>query len=212
MRFILLLIALAGTFPALAQRDYLTAGEVDLLRQTAQEPNERLKLYIDFANQRLGLLENALTSEKPGRSALVHDLLEQYNKIIDALDVAVDDALQRKADITLGIKAVSDAEKGFLPRLKKIEESRPKDFDRYEFALQQAVETTQDSLDMSLEDLGKRSAEVAEREQREKKELEGMMQPKDLEEKKAAEQKAANAEKNKRKAPTLLKKGETVKK
>jgi len=48
---------------------------------------------------------------------------------------------------------------------------------------------------------------VQAKEERDKKELESMMQPKDLEAKKAEEKKAAAAE-NKRKAPTLYRKGE----
>jgi len=53
---------------------------------------------------------------------------------------------------------------------------------------------------------------VQAREAKQKKELEGMMQPKDLEEKKAAEAKAAEEQQKKGKKPTLLRKGETVKK
>jgi hypothetical protein len=48
---------------------------------------------------------------------------------------------------------------------------------------------------------------VLAKEAREKKELEGLMQPKDLEAKRAAEKKAVEVEK-KRKAPTLRRKGE----
>jgi hypothetical protein len=209
LRFLLAFLAFA-LLPVFAQRDFLTPDEVDRVRE-AQEPNERLKLYTNFARQRLDQIQALLKQEKEGRAGLMQDLLEQYSQIIDSIDTVADDALQKKVNIDAGMKAVADAEKKMLPVLEKILESHPKDLDRYEFSLSLAIDTTRDSLDASAEDLGKRGEEVAAREAREKKELESMMQPKDLEEKKAAEAKAA-AESKKRKAPTLLRKGETVKK
>lgn len=195
--------------PLGAQRDFLTADEVDMLR-LVQEPNERLALYVQFGQQRLDLLKQLVAQEKPGRSLLIHDTLEDYAKIIDAIDTVTDDALKRKLAVAKGIAAVAEAEKKWAEALRAIEQSPPKDIARYEFALEQAIETTQDSLELSLQDLNTRAAEVQAKEQREEKELESMMQPKDLEEKKAAEKKAAETEK-KRKAPTLRRPGEVVK-
>lgn len=210
MKKVLAFVFLAASVRLLAQQpDFLTADEIDQIRE-AQEPNDRLKLYTQFAKQRLDQVQSLMKEEKAGRSALLHDLLEQYNEIIDAIDTVADDALQRKLIIEMGVQAVAEAEKEFLPKLEKIRDSKPKDLARYEFVLSQAIETTRDSLDASGEDLGKRAAEVAEREKQQKKELEGMMQPKDLEAKKQAEKKEA-AEQQKRKKPTLLKPGEKAK-
>ena len=183
-----------------AQRDFLTTDEADQVR-LAQDPNDRLKLYLHFAKQRLNIAQNVLDKEKAGRSILVHDALEDFSQIIDAIDTVSDDALKRKLDIKEGMAAVSAGEKELLAGLEKIQESQPKDFGRYEFVLKQAIETTRDSIDGAGEDLGKRAAEVQAKEEKEKKEIESMMQPKDLEAKKAEEKKAAETE-NKRKAPT----------
>jgi hypothetical protein len=208
MKRSVLLISLLAAAQLFAQRDFLTTDETDQVR-LAQDPNLRLKLYLHFAKQRVSLAQNVLAKEKAGRSILIHDALEEYSQIIDAIDTVSDDALKRKIDIKEGMDAVAADEKELLEALRKMEESQPKDIARYEFALKQAIETTKDSLELSQEDLAARATEVQAKSEKEKKELESMMQPKDLEEKKAAEKKAAETQ-NKRKAPTLRRKGEEL--
>jgi hypothetical protein len=205
-----LLLALLAAAPLPAQRDFLTADETDQVR-LAQDPNDRLTLYVHFAKQRLNIAQSMLSKEKAGRSILVHDALEDYSQIIDAIDTVADDALKRKLNIKEGMAAVAGAEKELLDGLEKIQDSQPKDMARYEFVLKQAIETTRDSLDLSQEDMAARANAVQAQQEKEKKELESMMQPKDLEAKKAEEKKAAQSE-NKRKAPTLYRKGEQEKK
>ena len=210
-RLSLALACLVGA-PLAAQRDFLTADEADQVR-LAQEPNLRLKLYLHFARQRLDLIRQLLATEKAGRAGMVHTTLEQYTKIIETIDVVSDDALKRKVAIDEGMTAVVDAEKEMLAALQQVDETPPKDIQRFEFALQTAIEATRDSLDLAQEDLKERAHTVIERGAKEKKELESLMQPKDLEEKRAEEKKAAETEATqKKKAPTLRRKGEVVEK
>lgn len=213
MRGTLLIVAvLACAAPSLPQErgDFLTADEIDQVRE-AQDPNLRLPLYIQFARQRLDQVQQLVKDQKPGRAGMVHDLLSEYNKILDAIDTVADDALQRKLDIAAGMKAVAAGEKDFLPVLEKIRDSNPSDLGRYEFQLTQAIDTTRDGVESAGEDLGKRAQDVQAREQKNQKELEGIMQPKDLEAKKAADAKQAEEQKKQKKRPTLLKPGEKVK-
>jgi hypothetical protein len=137
-------------------------------------------------------------------------LLEDYGKIIEAIDVVTDDALERKVAVNEGVAAVVAAEKTLLPKLQKFLDSQPPDLSRYEFALKQAIDSTSDSLELSQEDLRDRATDVQAKAERDKKTLEENMQPKDREQAQAEEKKAATDQK-KRKPPTLLKPGEQVK-
>jgi hypothetical protein len=197
-------------------RDFLTADEIDQIKE-AQEPNMRLKLYADFAKLRVNLIKNLMSKDKTGRSILIHDTLEDYSKILDAIDTVADAAAARKTDISAGLAAVAAVERDLLPALKEIQEKQPKDLERYQFALTQAIETTSDSLDLAQEDLGKRGTDAEARIEKEKKAVEAEMTPVEKEGQKATadakkktEEKAAEDEKPKRKPPTLLRPGEKL--
>jgi len=80
-----------------------------------------------------------------------------------------DDALKRKVDISAGTKAVAEANKEMLTKLEQVRDSEPKDVARYQFVLEQAIDTTRDSAELAQEDLQKRSTDV---QVRAKKEIE----------------------------------------
>ncbi len=193
-----------GSLAFAEDRDFLTPNEVDQVRE-AQDPNERLELYVHFAKQRMDLLQQYLSKDKPGRSIFIHNALEDYGKIIEAIDSVSDDALLRKHALDKGLVAVLNAEKEFLDELNKIQNSNPKDIDRYQFVLQQAIDTTSDSRELSMEDSGKRASELTAEDAKETKEREAMMSAKEVDSRKKA---AATQEEKKKKIPTLYRPGE----
>ena len=194
----------AGLLAFGQDRDFLTANEVEQVRE-AQEPNDRLLLYIHFARQRLDLIDQYLAKEKPGRSIFVHNALEDYNKIIEAIDSVADDALRRNRPVDTGMVAVLNAEKGFLDKLNKIQEGDYKDADRYKFVLTEAIDTTTDSHELSLEDSKKRGTELAGKDAKEKSEREAVMSSEEQKERKKV---AEKEDESKKKIPSLLRPGE----
>jgi hypothetical protein len=202
-----LLLSVLALGAAFAQRDFLTADEVDQIR-LAQDPNIRIKLYLQFAKQRVDLVSQAAAEERPGRSRLIHDILEDYTNIIEAIDTVSDDALKRKIDAAEGIKAVAEFQREMLAQLEKIRDSEPKDLQRYSFVLENAIDATRDSMELAAEDLQSRSTAVEARAAEEKRQLEETMRPEEVAAKREAEKKEAET---KRKAPTLRRKGEVLK-
>ena len=188
------------------QRDFLTSDEVDQIRE-AQEPNARLTLYAKFARERIAMVRSLLAKEKPGRSILIHDALEDYSRIIDAIDDVADQALSKKADLTQGLGQVARMEQDALPVLRRVRDTKPKDIERYEFVLKTAIDTTQDSLDLNESDTTRRAADVEAREAREKQAIRDSMTPKDREAA-AAEDRKAEQQQERRRPPTLMRPGE----
>jgi hypothetical protein len=201
---VLSIVVCAGALLCAQDRDFLTPDEVDQVRE-AQEPNDRLLLYVQFARQRMDLLQQYLAKEKPGRSIFIHNTLEDYSQIIEAIDSVSDDALRHHRPIDKGMVAVINAEKDFLGQLNKIQDSDPKDLDRYKFVLTQAIDTTSDSRDLAMQDSTKRGAELAAEDAKEKKDRDAMMPSKEVaDRKKDAEAQDAP----KKKIPSLYRPGE----
>jgi hypothetical protein len=202
----LLAAALQAAPLAAQQRDFLTSDEVDQIRE-AQEPNARLTLYAKFAKERIAMVKSLVSKEKAGRSILIHDALEDYSRIIDAIDEVADQALAKKIDLEKGLGQVTRMEQDALPVLKRVQDTKPKDIERYEFVLKTAIDTTRDSLDLNESDTTKRAEDVEAREAREKRAVREAMTPKEVESRQAEERKVEQQQ-ERRRPPTLMRPGE----
>jgi hypothetical protein len=205
MKTLLCFLALAA--PLAAQSDFLTTGEVERIRE-AQEPNARLEIYAGFAKERVDLVKSLIAKDKPGRSILIHDTLDAYSKILDAMDDVTDDALERRIDVNKGVAAMERVEMAALAELKRVQDGQPKDLDRYAFVLTQAIDTTSDSLDAAREDLGSRMNKILAHQEEQDQERKAAMAPANGAAKPSDENKAASPQSTEKKAPTLMRPGE----
>jgi hypothetical protein len=195
--------------PATAQRDFLTPDEVEQLR-LVQEPGPRLQLHLKFARQRVDMLEQLFAKRQTGRSGLIHDTLEQVTQIIEAIDMNIDDAIRRQKPLE-NLDALVSSQKELLAKLEALAGKEEPDRARYEFALDTALETLRDSIEMNEQDLKDRTLSVQDKEKALREERDELLAPGRKEELEK-ERKRIEAEKEGvapgKKKPTLLKPGE----
>jgi len=135
------------------RRDPLTAAETEQLREQAQEPVNRLRLYIKFAGQRMVDIEEIPANAKsdPKRGQKVHDLLEDFANLVDEIDDNMDNYSSRGADIRKPLKELITAESDWALRLRAMKDAIAKDPQvgkearDYSFALDTAIDSVDDS-------------------------------------------------------------------
>lgn len=144
---ILLLVSLT----ALAQRqkgDPLSDLEVDRLRDAAQTPDVRLKLYIEFARTRLDRLQQAKADTKAAdRDQQMQDALQDFIDIFDELDDNVDTFADRDDDLRKALKPVIEADTEFGSKLRAFRSSLAssrEEFGKYDFLVGSALQAVDD--------------------------------------------------------------------
>lgn len=205
-----MLLAPLGAQEIGINKEFLTDYEIDLLRDR-QKPKERIAAYLKFASLRLELVDQLLAVEEAGRGAKLHRNLEEYGRIVEAIDTVIDDALARNRNIDQALEGLSGSEEEFLARLEALQQAAPDDLWRYEFVLEDAIEMTRDSMELALQDLGDRKRVVLQQDRAAQQRQEGTMsaaRKKDVDSARA-EQAAQDTEQKSRR-PTLLRPGEKI--
>ena len=143
----LVLMAVAA---AERHRDPLTGAEVDQLRDTAQEPDKRLKLYVDFIRIRLNEVTDSLTNSKvTDKAQAIHDRLQDFLDLYDELNDNLDVYADRKYDMRKGLKGVIEADNEFQAKLQALKSSAsatPAQEKTYDFVLTNAIDSVNDSI------------------------------------------------------------------
>jgi hypothetical protein len=160
--FALLALPFVSSLSAQRRRDPLNQLEIDQLRDAMLDPDERLKLYVKFARDRMTALEQMRTNPKTtNRGLQSHDLLQDFLTIYRELDDNIDMYVGRKNDIRKPLKVVIEADTEFQSKLRALKDAAnadPKEAKQYEFVLSDSLET----VDSSAEDHRKTLAEVEE--------------------------------------------------
>src|SRR5882762_8694132 len=147
-----LLFMMVVSAPAQRHRDPLTQAEIDQVRDASWEPQQRLKLYVAFARDRLVKLELMRNDPKAkDRPTKTHDMLDDFLLIYDELNDNLDTYVDRKDDIRKPLKGVIEADTEFQAKVRALKDAADvprQEEQQYEFVLTNAVET----LDTSAED------------------------------------------------------------
>jgi hypothetical protein len=145
----LLVISLAGALGAslLAQsvdKDYLTNTEADKIRD-AETPNERIKLFILFADDRIKKFQYEL--EHPSQNnheQMLNYLLNAYIGCVDDAADLVQLGIEKQQNVRSGVDLMAEKTKEYLDVLNKVK-ADAKEIEMYKENLDDAIEGTQDA-------------------------------------------------------------------
>jgi hypothetical protein len=147
-----LLFSTVAMAPAQRRRDPFTQPEIDQIRDSSWEPQQRLSLYVTFARVRLVAMEQMRSDPKTkDRSQQTHDRLDDFLLIYDELNDNIDTYVDRKDDIRKPLKLIIDADTEFEAKLRALKDAADvpaAEAKQYEFILTSALDT----LDTSVED------------------------------------------------------------
>ena len=127
------------------EKDYLSSIEADKIRD-AETPNERVKLFIAFAEDRLKKFQYELDHPSSNKHADILNFL--MNSYIGCLDDAADIitiGLEKQESIREGIDLMEVKAKEFLVILEKYQADGPEK-EIYKENLDDAIEGTQDAI------------------------------------------------------------------
>ena len=163
---VLLLIACSAA-SADKKRDPLTYAEVDQIRETTQEPEKRIPLYVQFAKARLLAIEQLRADNKlkTDRGKQIHDLLEDFTTIADELEDNLDMFQRQHQDMRKALKQVVEAYTDWQLKLRSIREAQgvsDAEARAYSFPLESAIDAVNSGLDSSRDLLDKQNRDYQE--------------------------------------------------
>jgi hypothetical protein len=144
----MLLLLNLCTRPVSAQRpekDYLSGVEADKIRD-AETPNERIKLFLTFAQDRLKKFQYELEHPSPNKhTEMLNYLMNSYIGCVDDAADIIQVGLDHQDNIREGVDVMVVKAKEFLPILEKFKADGTQ-IDLYKDNLDDAIEGTQDAM------------------------------------------------------------------
>lgn len=127
------------------QKDYLSGVEADKIRD-AETPNERIKLFLTFADDRLKKFQYELDHPSTNRHGdMLNSLLNAYVGCVDDAADLIQLGLEKQDNIRQGIDLMAARTKEFLVVLEKLSNDGP-EREIYKENLDDAIEGTRDAM------------------------------------------------------------------
>ncbi len=128
------------------QKDYLTAIEADKIRDAENNTNERIRLFLTFAEDRLKKFQYELDHTSSNRHAdMLNSLLNAYVGCVDDAADLVQLGIEKQENIRKGVDMMASRTKEFLAILGKLSNDGP-ERELYKDNLDDALEGTRDAL------------------------------------------------------------------
>jgi hypothetical protein len=155
--FALLMSLTAPARAARAQKpDYVSDEEEDKIRD-AQEPSERIEVYLTLAQSRLDRIQEFRSKPMDPQydnGAYIDHLLDQYISLTDDLKNWIQDQYDRRGDMREGLRKVLEMGPKQLHDLRRIQESPDAYAADYVKSLRDAQDDFTDALDGATKALG----------------------------------------------------------
>jgi hypothetical protein len=127
------------------KKDYLTALEADKIRD-AETTNDRIKLFLTFAEDRLKKFQYELEHPSTNRHAdMLNSLLNAYAGCVDDAADLIQLGIEKQENVRKGIDLMASRTKEFLVILEKLSNDGA-ERELYKDNLDDAVEGTQDAM------------------------------------------------------------------
>jgi hypothetical protein len=142
----LLMTAFVAGARAPQQKDYLTALEADKIRDAENDNNERIKLFLSFADDRLKKFQYELEHPSSNRHAdMLNSLLNAYVSCVDDAADLMQLGIEKQENIRKGVDWMATRTKEFLAILEKLSADGP-ELEIYKENLDDAIEGTRDAM------------------------------------------------------------------
>jgi hypothetical protein len=145
---LMFLVAVATT-PARGkqdQKDYLSSLEADKIRD-AETTNDRVKLFLTFADDRLKKFRYELEHPSGNRHLdMLNSLLNGYGGCVDDAADLIQLGIQKQENIRPAVDSMVAQSKGFLEILEKISAEGGPNLEDYKSNLDDAIEGTRDAM------------------------------------------------------------------
>ena len=127
------------------QKDYLSPMESDKIRD-AETTNDRLKLFVTFADDRLKKFQYELQHPSANRHGeMLNGLMNGYVGCLDDAADLMQLGIEKQENIRAGVDLINTKAKEFLEVLNKISADKV-DIDIYKDNLDDAIEGTKDAI------------------------------------------------------------------
>jgi hypothetical protein len=155
--FCLMLFAGGPAIAQQEQKDYLSSLEADKIRD-AETTNDRVKLFLTFADDRLKKFQYELEHPSGTRHIdMLNSLLNAYGGCVDDAADLIQLGVEKQENIRAAVDLMASQSKSFLAVLEKLSAAGGPDLEAYKSNLDDAIEGTRDAM----KEAGKATKKVA---------------------------------------------------